>query len=659
MAKPLSRYEIELDISNSDATKQAISEIERSINRISESAKSNNLAESLENAAKEAEDLAKRIQSIDRTTDGATAQLDAYGKAANRALADMERQAAKINYSLSEEGKKEREKLKTLQDELKTLGESRQERQRAREIQRQINTIQRNVLSGTDDELRRAYEQNRTIRARLRMSQQEARMTQAQQRSSKTLAQLARDDLKALRDKIKLQMQFIQTLRTTEGRYNAIKKAAGTVGKAGVKAAGIAGAGLLAISGVALSQSEQYVQREREASRIKAPLSKDEKQNLLSDLYMQSGADYTTIVDAINRVITVLGASAKPDDLLRATTAELRFPGSAAMFRQQNTAAKVQPTEFIQYSNRLKSIQSTTGASVEQITASTQKIANMRQSSFSNASMSELQALYLALQNSGAFDTDDELDRAFRSFVRTQKDSNKSVFELAREWQASGKWTRTAYGATNKTQALNTISKLDFGSIEKSAQEKSEEAGMTEAEQAAKKMREIEEAKNKILMRLVEAIAPVIESIDIDKLSDFVSWMIKEMAPTLKDEAENIMFIADKIRDLYNSIKNSGAGDVINPLSLIPGLGLLTLSKKASGGIAQMPSLCGEAGAEMVVPLDYSRSERGRQLTQNLNQYFNMAGNETTALSLAQAVKSRDFTNAMMNRLYINGRFGR
>jgi SLT domain-containing protein len=61
----------------------------------------------------------------------------------------------------------------------------------------------------------------------------------------------------------------------------------------------------------------------------------------------------------------------------------------------------------------------------------------------------------------------------------------------------------------------------------------------------------------------------------------------------------------------------------------------------------------------MVVPLDYSRSERGRQLTQNLNQYFNMAGNETTALSLAQAVKSRDFTNAMMNRLYINGRFGR
>ena len=80
---------------------------------------------------------------------------------------------------------------------------------------------------------------------------------------------------------------------------------------------------------------------------------------------------------------------------------------------------------------------------------------------------------------------------------------------------------------------------------------------------------------------------------------------------------------------------------------------------RANGGVAAMPSLAGERGAEMVVPLDYSRSARGRELTQNLNQYFNMNSNETTTLSLSQAVKSRDFTRAMAGNTYLNGRLGR
>ena len=72
-----------------------------------------------------------------------------------------------------------------------------------------------------------------------------------------------------------------------------------------------------------------------------------------------------------------------------------------------------------------------------------------------------------------------------------------------------------------------------------------------------------------------------------------------------------------------------------------------------------IPSIAGERGAEMVVPLAYSRNARGAQLTQNLVQHFNMQGSETTALSLSQAVRSRDFTRAMMSNAFISGRMGR
>lgn len=672
MAKPLSRYEIELDITNSDATKQAISQIENSLQKISESARSNDLANALVVANDQANNLAKTISTIDRNSEGATEQLEAYGKAANKAISELEKQATRINYSLSNEGKAERELLQSLKEQLKTLGDTKAEKAKAKEIEKEIAQLQRKVIDGSDEYLEISLQRNRAARATLKMAQQEARLSQAQAKTSKTLSQLVKADLKALKDKLKLQMQFIQSLRTTEGRYNALKKAASTVGsatlaagKAGLKGAGIAGAGLLAISGMALSQADSYVQKEREANRIKATMSPEEKQNLLSDLYIQSGADYTTIVDAINRVIGVLGTNAKPDDILRATATEIRYPGSAAMFRQQNTTVSVHPAEFVAYGNRLKAIQQSTGASVEQITDSTQKIANLRQSSFSNASMSELQALYLALQNSGAFDSDDELDRAFKSFVRVQKDSNKSVFDLAKEWQDKGTWTRTAYGATNKTQALNAISNLDFGAVQASTTEKSTETGRTQAEISAIKIREIEEAKNRILMKLVEAIAPVIDSIDVDELSDFVSFVLKEMAPILREESKVIVELTRVIREVYTALAPYFNDDVKKAAKLfIPFSGVMDsyktiIKQQANGGLVSMPSLCGEAGTEMVIPLDYSRFARGKQLTQNLNQYFNMSGNQTTALSLSQAVQSRDFTRAMANNSFINGRLGR
>lgn len=670
MAKPNSSYTIEMQIQNGDNTRRIVDDIERGLKNIYTTATQDNLTQSLENANKQAKELSNQIKNIDINTDEATKQIDAFNRSAEKTIKDLEKQADALTYSLSQDGKLQRQRIEALKQELTTLGNTKKEKQRQKEIEKEIAQLQKIVVVGSDEELQKALQLNRATRATLRLQTQENRIRQQQARSNNTISKLVQADLKALKEKLKLQFQFIQSLRTTEGRYKAIKAAAAkagqvgvAVGKAGLKGAGMVAGTALALGGIALSQSQNVVDKERQANRIKGALSKDEKQNLLSDLYIQTGADYTTIVDAINRVIGVLGTGTKPQDLLQAASTEIRYPGAAAIFRQQN-AQNPTTQDFVAYGNRMKSIQTSTGASIEQITESAQKVANLRQSSFSNASMTELQSLYLALKNSGGFDTDEELDRAFRSFIRTQRDSNKSVFKLAKEWQQSGQWTRTAYGATNKQQVISAIGNLDLGSIEASSKTLSTDQMMTDAEKSAMKMRQIEESKNVLIMKLVEALAPVFDSIDVNEVSDFFAWVLTEMKPLFVKMVDDLKTITTAIKDIYGKFKEYGGdlGDLEKySKMLIPGVGLISAAtmKKANGGVVSMPSLVGERGDEMVVPLDYSRNARGVQLTQNLVQHFSMSGNETTALSLSKAVASRDFTRAMANNSFMNSRLGR
>ena len=66
---------------------------------------------------------------------------------------------------------------------------------------------------------------------------------------------------------------------------------------------------------------------------------------------------------------------------------------------------------------------------------------------------------------------------------------------------------------------------------------------------------------------------------------------------------------------------------------------------RAQGGIITAPSLVGEAGPELVLPLDYSRAGRTSQIIQNFNtnQSFNMSQNQQTPLAFSQAVGNNRF----------------
>ena len=663
-------YEISLEIEGADRVNSQVDRIDRALQDVSKNAKSLNFEAANQTLA----NLERQMNEIAESGGNATKQMEAFDRASGKAYADLERSAVRLNYSISEQGKAQRERIKELEAERNALDKTAEGKVRAREIDKEIKDLRRQVVDVSDDELNMMIKQNVQARARIKLMQQTLKSQKTEQKQQKTLKQLIAEDLKPLKEKIAAQKEFIKSLSTTEGRYLALKRAAKgalAVGGKALKGAGMVAGAAMAIGSMAVASADKQVTQETEARRMKGGGSLEEKQNLLLDLYGKTGADYSTIVDAINRVYGLLG-NVSEKELVEAATAEIKMPGAAAILRQQNTEG-VKAQDFTAYLNRMRSIQGFTGASNEQITNASSYISNLRQRSFSNASEAELQTLYLALQNSGAYDNEEELQRAFGRFVRIQRDSGEDVFALAQKWQNNGEWLKTSYGATNKTQAANTLKNLDFrslGALNNITDYTHPEE--TAAESTAREMREMETLKDKFLIDVLKAIRPLLEGDGlknlvesglklIQKLSEFLIPILEKLMPYVNkiiDWFVNLFgLVGDIARDMakqneqqtQRQVTAAKEGSVAGMMVYSGGGGMKMM---ADGGLTAMPSICGEtAFPEFVIPTDPARRGRAEQIMQTVSQTFNMGGSETTAMSLAQAVRSRQFT-------YETGRIG-
>lgn len=655
-------YIISLEIENSDRVNSAVDRIDRALLDVSKNAKSLNFKDALEGVKA----LEQQMNELSSSEEDCTAEWERFDKASNKAYAELERAAVRLNHSISESGRLQRERIAELEKEKASLDKTAESKARAKEIDKELKELRKDVVSGTDEELQAQLKMNREARGRLKLLQQESKAQKEQGKQQKTLLQLIKEDLKPLREKIALQKEFIKSLRSTESRYLALKKVAKgamSVGGAALKGAGVVAGGLMAVGGMAVASANKFVDREREADRLKVSGSREDKVNLIGDLYAKTGADDTSIVDAINRVHTVLGNISR-EEIIEAATAEIKMPGAAALFRQQNTNP-VSAKDFTAYFNRLRGIQGATGATREQITSSSDYIANLRQSSFTNASETDLQSLYLALQNSGAFDTDEELQRAFTSFVRKQKDSGVDVFTLAKQWQDNGNWTRTAYGNTNKTQAANAIKNLDFvriGELSKVADYDAPQE--TASEKTARQMRSLETLKDKLLIEVLESLQEAFKGKEgelkafISGALELIKLMVEFFVPIIKKimpyVEKLVRFIIERIGALaeytaaikeQNKKQTERQVEAAQNKSVAATIayrsGLDRTMRYANGGITSLPSICGEAGfPEAVIPLDPSRSGRAAQIMQQVSQTFNMGSNESNVMSMASALRS-------------------
>ena len=671
------RYEIELSIKGSDAVRSQCSDIDRALEAISKNARSLKF----EDAAKGVKDLEDYMNGLLESEEDCTAQWSEFERASKKAYNDLEKEAVKLNYSMSEAGKQQRERLKELEAEKATLGQTKEEKARGREIDKEIKEIRKQVVDASDDELSTMQRANVQARARLKMMRNEAKQRKTAKQEQKTLTQLIKDDLKPLRDKLKAMQDFAKSLKTVEGRYAAVKKVAKgafSVGKTAVKGVGVAAGAVLAGVGAVLSSADNLVDRENAVRRIKAGETMEDRSELFKQTFLEAGGSNEEIVEALNRVYSIMPKEKDLDKLKQAAAVEIKFPGVTEQLRQQNNGKAITVNDYIAYGNRQRAMQKYTGASAEQIESASSYIANLPQRYFKNAATEDVKAVYLALQNSGAFTEESELRTTFERFMRYQSETNRNIFTVAQEWQEKGRdggWASGVWRAGDKTQVGNVINSIDFKQMGAESRIIDLSNRETAADSTAQTARRVSLMKDEILLSILTAVEPLMPVLgDLFKrvMKLIQSETFQNLIKSIVEIIERVLKRVIQLIDLMEPVAQALGGGLVKGVRdfgnfLHSGLNKLfgdpdegvSGQARANGGLTMFPSVFGEAGAEMAVPLSPERAGRGMQLTQELVQHFHMSGNETTTASLAAALSSRDWAYQSGRLASINRRMGR
>lgn len=678
-----SRYEIELGIKGDDKVRAQIREIDDGVASISESA--SNL--DFKGALNGAQELSKKIAEVAKSGEDATLQMNAFEAASKKAIKELEKQASDLTYSLTEQGKAQRARLRAIDDEIAKLGKSKEDAKKRKELEKERAKIAKTVVDLSDEELKQDLRLNQASRAELKLAVQNGKLMRTEAKEQKKLAQLVKDDLKGIKDKIKAQLEFIKTLKTTEGRYNALKKAGAFGVKAGVgiakgagKAAlggiGIAAAAVGAIASNAGAATDTAVERERAAARVRG-LSQEQASEAVSRIYSMTGADSERIVAAIHAVQSVLGRGLSVDELVQTASGEVLSPGISALYRQQ-TKGDVSASALIELANQTRASTRETGASIEQIASAREYLANTSNRTQSKAPLRQQEAVYLSLLNSGAFDDEAEVQEAYKRFISRLK-PNEDIFEAASKFD----WTQ-GLSATNRIQASNAIKATNWEALRAvgNQQYSGDALSLTSNEERASRMRAMQERLQELQLRVLEAVDAAITKIGPEKLKEMIEGvlnlateivtrllpilvdLIETLSPVLQPLLDALLQLVDLLGQAIEWLKTNNIGEKTkSTFDFAKNFGLVGLLSnlwgddedegagvsghaRADGGVASIPTIVGERGAEMVIPFDYARRGRANNLVQTFNQTFNLAQNQTTASSLAATMRT-------------NGRWGR
>jgi hypothetical protein len=161
-------YEISLEIEGADKVNSQVDRIDRALQGVSKNAKSLNFEAANQTLA----DLERQMNEIAESGEDATKQMEAFDRASGKAYADLERSAVRLNYSISDQGKQQRERIKELEQERAALDKTAEGKARAREIDKEIKDLRRQVVDVSDDELNMMIKQNVQARARIKLMQQ-------------------------------------------------------------------------------------------------------------------------------------------------------------------------------------------------------------------------------------------------------------------------------------------------------------------------------------------------------------------------------------------------------------------------------------------------------------------------------------------------------
>ena len=487
-------------------------------------------------------------------------------------------------------------------------------------------------------------------------------------------------DLAALRDKIKSQLKFIAMLKTTEGRYNAIKKTlAGMVKLSGKLAAGMAGGALAiggALTGAATGAADSMVEKEKAMASLKSGID----QSVVNDVYIKTGADYEAIVAAINSLSDVTKDNAS---LVQGAVLELANPGvgklllSTSKMKSGNANELTKAISQIKKQTGVQDMSEALEAATKSWSVSTQKVTQV----------DYLQA-YAALQQRG-FDGEQ-----IEKIINDISSKNGSFIDNLNKADLR-KYTNDEQMKIRLANAPLELQKLDLNG---------KEPTKSNWQSTAERMRAIELKKTALLEKLlpvvdkvIDGISNALDSIPIQDIADGLVNLFTAVLPLMKPifELLNTLlpplikaanwfaklaadFIGTFVMPIIEAIKSILPGnddddddyesviDTVDEDKIIRGSRGIPLTKEEAEkaeaerlGIASkldqevvdkffkkygMPGAQNSQNIVLTLP-DYSNIGRPNQLIQNFNtnQSFNMASNQQTPLAFSQAVGNNRF----------------
>lgn len=507
-------------------------------------------------------------------------------------------------------------------------------------------------------------------------------------------------------------------------------------GKVALKGIGMAGMVVGALGGAAIAATGDQVEKEKALKSLKSDIDP----TIADRVYVQTGADYTTIVSAINALSKVTKDSGQ---LIQGAVLEIQNPGIGKMLLSTSMSGT---GNLGNLKNHIDQIKKQTGS--QDLTQALEASTKSRAVTKGRVSQTEYIQAYAALEAQGL---DEETISRIINKVSDQKGNfieNLNKTDLSR-------YGKDAQERIRLSKANLGLEKLNDDVVEK-----------TSAEKIQEKMRELSLKKDELLVKLLpiaekllsaikpaifdkligvvvklaDAITPALENLltILEPLIDAVMPVIDDLlAPLLKWYSgvqkkliENVLkpvlewlkttgfpaliqifqaiprlpqILLDGIKWWWENIKNfpSAIGNKVseaweslkswaiekwnaikkwvddkwnliknkftefkNTIINLPSeisnkiANFLTpfssnddtvkpiiTGAAAQGGIVNSPAICGEAGPELVLPLDNSRSGRASQIINNFNtnQNFNMTNNQTTPLAFTQAVGMNKF----------------
>ena len=503
-------------------------------------------------------------------------------------------------------------------------------------------------------------------------------------------------------------------------------------GKVALKGIGMAGMAVGALGGAAIAATGDRVEKEKALKSLKSGIDP----TIADRVYTQTGADYTTIVSAINALSKVTRDSGQ---LIQGAVLEIQNPGIGKMLLSTSMSGT---GNLGNLKNHIDQIKKQTGS--QDLTQALEASTKSRAVTKGRVSQTEYIQAYAALEAQG-------LDEETISRIINKVSNQKGDFIENLNKTNLSRYGKDAQERVRLSKANLGLEKLNDEAVEK-----------TSAEKIQEKMRELNLKKDELLVKLlpiaekllsaikpaifdkligvvvklanaitpalenlltileplIDAVMPVIDELlapllkwysDIQKklienvlkpvlewlkttgfpaliqifqaiphlpqiLLDGIKWWwekiknfpsaigakVSEAWESLKSWAiekwnaikkwvdDKWNLIKDKFTEFKNTIMNlpSEIANFLNPFtSDDDNVKPIITGAAAQGGIVNSPTIAGEAGPELILPLDNSRSGRASQIINNFNtnQNFNMTNNQTTPLAFAQAVGMNKF----------------